>query len=250
MSFLLCLQAVLYVALNGAEGGRVGIVGGNEAAPHSRPYMASLQDGRTHVCGGILIREDFVLTAAHCNSFRKYRVVLGAHSLNASETSKQVLEVGIFYPHPKYNREENDIMLLKLNGKANLTKTVQLISLLGSRPPPGKVCSTAGWGDVGDNDTFPDTLQEVNTTTVRVRPDCAQEWSGVARITKRMVCATGQRAFQGFCSGDSGGPLVCDGKAAGVVSFSGSRCGDPITPDVYTNINSYRKWIRKVIKRG
>lgn len=43
-----------------------GIVGGKEAKPHSRPYMASLQVGEHHTCGGILIRPDFVLTDAHC----------------------------------------------------------------------------------------------------------------------------------------------------------------------------------------
>jgi len=43
-----------------------GIVGGRVAKPHSRPYMASLQESRNHRCGGILIREDYVLTAAHC----------------------------------------------------------------------------------------------------------------------------------------------------------------------------------------
>lgn len=47
--------------------------------------------------------------------------------------------------------------------------------------------------------------------------------------------------------GDSGGPLVCDGAAAGVVSFSGRRCGDPRTPDVYTRISSFSDWITSVI---
>uniref|UniRef100_A0A672IML9 Peptidase S1 domain-containing protein n=1 Tax=Salarias fasciatus TaxID=181472 RepID=A0A672IML9_SALFA len=39
------------------------IVAGRVAKPHSRPYMASLQFNGAHICGGILIREDFVLTA-------------------------------------------------------------------------------------------------------------------------------------------------------------------------------------------
>lgn len=47
--------------------------------------------------------------------------------------------------------------------------------------------------------------------------------------------------------GDSGGPLVCDGALAGVVSFSGRRCGDPRTPDVYMRISSFRDWITQVL---
>lgn len=50
--------------------------------------------------------------------------------------------------------------------------------------------------------------------------------------------------------GDSGGPLVCDGAAAGVVSFSGRRCGDPRTPDVYTRVSSFREWITSVLNNN
>uniref|UniRef100_A0AAY4BN35 Peptidase S1 domain-containing protein n=1 Tax=Denticeps clupeoides TaxID=299321 RepID=A0AAY4BN35_9TELE len=48
------------------DGLETGIFGGVEVKPHSKPYMASLQSRKHHVCGGVLIREDFVLTSAHC----------------------------------------------------------------------------------------------------------------------------------------------------------------------------------------
>ncbi|KAI9547762.1 hypothetical protein NQZ68_015028, partial [Dissostichus eleginoides] len=55
---------LLLFIFNGADGSY--IVGGRDAAPNSRPYMASLQVRGRHNCGGALVRGDFVLTAAHC----------------------------------------------------------------------------------------------------------------------------------------------------------------------------------------
>ncbi|KAM6962615.1 complement factor D-like [Aplochiton taeniatus] len=231
----------------GVEGYRVSIVGGREAAPHSRPYMASLQIRGQHGCGGVLVREDFVLTAAHCTG--RWRVVLGAHSLSAPEAEKQELDVDQFIRHPEYDGSNNDLMLLKLRGRANLNGAVQLIPLMTDPVTPASQCSTAGWGDIGDN-TFPDKLQEVNTV-ILARRECRERWGPAVSITKRMVCATGPRAFQGFCSGDSGGPLVCNGTSAGVVSFSGRKsCADPSTPDVYMKSSCYTRWIQNVLKNN
>lgn len=50
--------------------------------------------------------------------------------------------------------------------------------------------------------------------------------------------------------GDSGGPLVCNGNVAGVVSFSGRRCGDRRTPDVYTRVSSFTDWIMSVLNKN
>ncbi|XP_029988038.1 chymase-like isoform X2 [Sphaeramia orbicularis] len=76
--------------------------------------MASLQICGTHVCGGFLIREDFVLTAAHCRQSSTMTVVLGAHNITRKEPSQQRMEVDEYFEHPHYNGKFNDdIMLLK-----------------------------------------------------------------------------------------------------------------------------------------
>nr|XP_040039381.1 serine protease 57-like isoform X1 [Gasterosteus aculeatus aculeatus] len=246
---------LLLLVLGGADGSH--IVGGRDAAPQSRPYMASLQIRGQHNCGGALVREDFVLTAAHCQIRGQYTVVLGADSLTANEATKQEFRAVRSIPHPDYtaNENENDIMLLKLSSRASLTQAVQLIGLKSGRMRADGQCLTAGWGDVGDNGTLPERLQEVNVTILPQRT-CSRRWRGVP-ITRTMVCGVGAGSIQGFCSalslclkGDSGGPLVCEGGAAGVVSFSGRRCGNPRTPDVYTRVSSFSDWIADVLRNN
>lgn len=57
---------LITVCLTGAQGGYVGIINGTVVQPYSRPYMVSVQKGQEHICGGFLVSESFVMTAAHC----------------------------------------------------------------------------------------------------------------------------------------------------------------------------------------
>uniref|UniRef100_A0A8D1ZUM4 Granzyme H (cathepsin G-like 2, protein h-CCPX) n=1 Tax=Sus scrofa TaxID=9823 RepID=A0A8D1ZUM4_PIG len=176
MQPLLLLLSLAFLLPPRAEAGE--IIGGHEAKPHSRPYMAYLQiqdqDNRSR-CGGFLIREDFVLTAAHCWG-SSINVTLGAHNIKKQEETQQVIPVRKAIRHPDYNekRISNDIMLLQLERKAKLTKAVKTLGLPGAkaRVKPGQVCSVAGWGQVARG-IQTSTLQEAK---LRVQDDVACEF--------------------------------------------------------------------------
>ncbi|XP_048038899.1 mast cell protease 1-like isoform X2 [Megalobrama amblycephala] len=188
-------------------------VNGTEAIPHSRPYMVSIQKNRNHICGGFLISDQFVLTAAHCwNGKEVLTVVVGAHDLSKSSDHIDVLS---YKPHPDYifRPHRNDIMLLKLQEKVKLNNNVKWISLpkKGEDVGTDTVCSVAGWGGQTINSLPTNRLRDANY--------------------------------------DGGGPLVCGNTAVGVTSFAYERlCNSPDYPNVYTKISPYLEWIENKIR--
>ncbi|XP_077888291.1 serine protease 57 isoform X2 [Ictidomys tridecemlineatus] len=238
----------------GSQGAQ--IIGGREVAPHSRPYMASVSFGGQHHCGGFLLRSRWVVSAAHCFSHRDPRaglVVLGAHTLRPQEPTRQVFGIEAVTRHPDYQpaTHTNDICLLRLNGSAVLGPAVGLLHLprSGARPPAaGARCRVAGWGFVSDFEEPPPGLMEAEVRVLGLDV-CNSSWRG--QLSPHMLCTrSADRRRRGFCSGDSGGPLVCMGRAHGLISFSGLWCGDPKTPDVYTQVSAFVAWIWGVVRGG
>ncbi|EPY87281.1 serine protease 57 [Camelus dromedarius] len=232
------------------------IIGGHEVTPHSRPYMASVNFEGQHHCGGFLLRPRWVISAAHCFSHRDPHmglVVLGAHALNTSEATQQVFSISAAVTHPDYQptTHASDICLLQLNRSAVLGPAVGLLRLprRGARPlRAGTRCKVAGWGSVSDFEEPPPGLMEAEVCVLGLDV-CNSSWRG--QLSPAMLCTRSEdRQRRGFCSADSGGPLVCRNRAHGLVSFSGLWCGDPKTPDVYTQVSAFVTWIWDVVQQG
>ncbi|XP_056130469.1 chymotrypsin-like elastase family member 2A [Lampris incognitus] len=237
------------------------VVGGEEARVHSWPWQVSLryESGGNfyHTCGGTLISDQWVMTAAHCiSSYNTYKVYLGKHNLyDDNEVGAMAFNPAQIIVHENWDsyRIRNDIALIKLSTPVMFTDEIMAACLpdFGDIMANGAPCYVTGWGRLWTGGPLADTLQQALLPVVSY-PFCSRpDWWG-SLVTDKMVCAGGD-GLLASCNGDSGGPLNCqnpDGSwdVHGVVSFGSSMgCNYPKKPSVFTRVSAYVSWINQVM---
>ncbi|XP_052760465.1 fibrinolytic enzyme, isozyme C-like [Mya arenaria] len=235
------------------------IINGQSTNIAAHPHQISLQRYSTsagvwyHTCGGSLVSEYWVVTAAHCvegASASSLNVMLNNGYLD--DPARRYHGVSQVIMHNNYNKGSgaypNDIALLKLATPADLTGANQIIELANSNENFDYVtCKLSGWGHTetgtSSNKVIPNQLQETSGVIYN-QTQCAAVWTRNYEHNAH-ICI--HNALTGTCQGDSGGPMVCpragtNGVLAGVTSWGVSGCGTSF-PSVYARVSTYRAWL-------
>uniref|UniRef100_A0A2C9GWT4 CLIP domain-containing serine protease n=1 Tax=Anopheles funestus TaxID=62324 RepID=A0A2C9GWT4_ANOFN len=249
------------------------IVGGQVANIDEFPWTALIEfrkgDGSFDFhCGGTLINERYIVTAAHCivsidNLSPVHRVRLGEWDLaTATDCQEGIcsnapidMNIDQIVVHEKYNPKDasnaNDIALIRFTRPVQYSETIRPICLplsesLRNRDHVGQTSYAAGWGITETGKASEQKMiVELNIMSLR---ECQSIYQLYRVLLKTIhMCAGGVRG-KDTCNGDSGGPLMRQHAGSwyliGVVSFGPSNCGTAGVPGVYTNVAEYIDWIK------
>ncbi|XP_019880112.2 CLIP domain-containing serine protease HP8 isoform X2 [Aethina tumida] len=251
----------------GPMSGSSRIIRGNKASIGEFPWMALIiynTDQRLDFkCGGTVITERYVLSAAHCKLKSAIGVRLGEYDVDKvidcedgyCAPAPQDFYIESFVVHPGYDPKTfvNDIGIIKLLTPANFgDPNVQPICLPSDEAANADLVGTqpvvTGWG-VTEDGTKSSKLLKVQIPIVPTS-ECRKVYSHFAPISEKQVCAGGVDG-KDSCGGDSGGPMQYLGSMGGrlafiqhgIVSYGPRDCGTVGQPAIYTRVDSYMEWI-------
>lgn len=227
------------------------IVGGTQVRQNKYPWTAQLVKGRYYprlFCGGSLINDRYVLTAAHCVHNNRDQITIRLLQLDRSSSdpgiTRQVAKVIV---HPQYDpsRIVNDVALLKLASPVPINDKIRPVCLPSNNHNfDRKDAIVAGWGLIKEGGVTSNYLQEV-TVPIITNQEC-RNTRYKSKIQDVMLCAgLVKQGGKDACQGDSGGPLIVNEgryKLAGVVSF-GFGCAQANAPGVYARVSKFLDWI-------
>ncbi|XP_023058339.1 coagulation factor IX isoform X2 [Piliocolobus tephrosceles] len=233
------------------------VVGGEDAKPGQFPWQVVLNGKVDAFCGGSIVNEKWVVTAAHCvETGAKITVVAGEHNIEETEHTEQKRNVIRIIPHHNYNATINkynhDIALLELDEPLVLNSYVTPICIADKEYTniflkfgSGYV---SGWGRVFNKGRSASILQYLRVPLVD-RATCLR--STKFTIYNNMFCAGFHEGGRDSCQGDSGGPHVTEVEGisflTGIISW-GEECAMKGKYGIYTKVSRYVNWIKEKTK--
>ncbi|XP_067648235.1 collagenase-like [Eurosta solidaginis] len=227
------------------------IANGQTAVANRFPYQAglSLFDGENSLfCGGSLISEEWVLTAAHCTLNAVSVIVFLGSITRLDPIVRLEVDKCDIKGHPEYDMETtiNDIALIKIPA-VTYTAAIQPVSLpkcvSSYSSYVDKTVVASGWGLTSDTaPSFSPVLQFAKLKVIS-NEECAKKYFN---IDTGMLCTSSVNRI-GHCYGDSGGPLVLANSKLliGIISFHSQNGCEDGYPDGHTRISSYMDWVQE-----
>ncbi|XP_029794378.1 serine protease 52-like isoform X2 [Suricata suricatta] len=229
------------------------ITGGEPANIRDCPWQVGILYQGRHLCGGSILSEWWILTAAHCFINRSnfeiisdLEIVHGEGNIDTKNLMRMNVDKSIIHPYFDSWLLDNDIALLLLKSPLKLgVKAVPICLSEVTDIQKWRNCWVTGWGITTTRHSMTSELQKVNIKLIK--------WKTCSHImpifTRNMLCAGSPQGGKDACQGDSGGPLVCQKKTnqgiwyqLGIVSW-GVGCGRKRLPGVYTKVSNYLSWI-------
>ncbi|CAG5104716.1 Oidioi.mRNA.OKI2018_I69.chr1.g1478.t1.cds [Oikopleura dioica] len=245
------------------------IVGGVQVLENEWPWIAQLKfdlnDGQERLCGGSVIANRWVISAAHC-CLDVQRVVGRFGDLKAmeSDSNEYELEASAWFNHAEYDHyaydKNNDVCLIKFNDDiiaSDPDSKVQAACLPKADKQHGAGCWVAGWGSQFFGGFANPDLHSVGVNVFSAEY-CIANSPSIFFLEADDICAykpdlNGDGMLDGgaaACNGDSGGPLICptNGKATlvGLVS-RGIGCAWAGFPNKYTSTFVTSSWIQETV---
>ncbi|XP_050302337.1 trypsin-1-like [Anthonomus grandis grandis] len=246
------------------------IVGGEHAVEAEFPWLVSITRRGTHFCGGTLISNRYVMTAAHCLctgsgndqiSPSSIKVTISQHDLTNKNSNAFQIGIKSLKVHPEYscNKVKNDIAILELEKIVAWTESVTPACLPDNYEKAysnfqNEFATVAGWGWTNEERGGGGRATILQKAKVQViETEKCRTWyksqGKKTKITESQICAGHEQGGVDACWADSGGPLMVhtDSKnqmmVVGVVS-TGIGCARPYLPGIYTRVSEFIPWIK------